>query len=56
MKTLKKFIIVEYSSGDFGDLGNNIGTIEAENKAHAKQLFQEKRKLSDSEILYFDFI
>ena len=51
----KTFTITEFSVGDFGDLGNVIGTIKATSKESAKTLFQKMRKISDSNIAFYSF-
>ena len=51
---MKTFTIKEYSTGDFGDLGRVIGTIKAETKEQARKLFQQLKKISDSEMVYYD--
>ena len=49
----KKYNIVKYSSGDFGDLGSVIGYIDAENKEGAWLRLKERYRLSDSDKSYY---
>lgn len=52
---IKSYTVTEYSSGDFGDLGNKIGTIEAVSKEDARIHWQKLKNIPDSEIRYYDF-
>ena len=52
---LKTYKVTEYSSGDFGDLGNKIGTIEAVSKEDARKQWQKLKNIPDSHMPYYDF-
>ena len=51
----KEFSIREYCTGDFGDLGNHIGTIKANSIEEAKLKFQQENNIKDSEIGFYGF-
>ncbi len=53
---MREYKIIEYSSGDFGDLGPQIGTIMAFDKNNAWERFKEKNKLTDQDKSYYSFI
>lgn len=52
---LKTYTVTEYSTGDFGDLGNKVGTIEAVSKEDARKQFQKLKNTPNSEMPYYDF-
>lgn len=52
---LKNFTVREYSSGDWGDLGKKVGTIQAESKEEAKLKWQKLHNISDYEINFYAF-
>lgn len=52
---LKSYTVTEYSSGDFGDLGNKVGTIEAISKEEARKEWQKLKNIRNSEMLYYYF-
>lgn len=52
---LKTYSVREYSSGDFGDLGSKVGTIEAESKEEARKQWQKIKNIPDSHMPYYDF-
>ncbi len=52
---MRKFKIIEYCTGDFGDLGSHIGEIDAENQVEAKEKFKQQNNIKDSEIGFYGF-
>ena len=54
-KELKRFHVIEYCTGDFGDIGNHIGEIEAVSSETAKAKFQLENNIKDSEIGFYGF-
>lgn len=52
---LKNYTVREYLSGDWGDRGTKVGTIEAESKEEAKKKWQKLHNISDYEINFYDF-
>ena len=52
---MKTFTVIEYSVGDWGDLGRQVGKIEAYSKEDAKLKWQKLKNISDYEICYYAF-
>lgn len=52
---VKKFKVIEYCTGDFGDKGTEIGFIYATSKEQAKELYKGLNRIKDSEIGFYGF-
>ncbi len=52
---MKTFTVIEYSVGDWGDLGKKVGTIEAYSKEDAKLKWKKLHNISDYEINFYSF-
>lgn len=55
-KSLKNFTVIEYCTGDSGDLGRVAGNVFANSKEEAKEIYKKRFNISDSNIYFYDFI
>lgn len=52
---VKRFKVIEYCTGDFGDIGTEIGFLYATSAEQAKELYKGLNRIKDSEIGFYGF-
>lgn len=52
---MKRYKIIEYSCGDFGDMGSEIGYIDAKSKEEAWEKFKKQNNLTEQDKSYYSF-
>lgn len=52
---MKIYIVIEYLTGDWGEIGRQVGKIEATSKEDAKLKWQKLKSISDYEICFYSF-